>query len=296
MELIGSTRATDLFATQWEELCLNWVPWHLEVVVSLATIVLGFWIPCTIYFAIDIFFPKFAARHKIQSDPKRYPSSGQIWMLIGHAVYICALDLTGQVVLTYLTNFKPLFSVNSSLPSVRQMLVHWSYAMLAREILAYYAHRALHHPMFYATFHKKHHSFTAPIAFAALYTTVTEHVVADVIPIVAPLALYSAYVEPVHILTFQAFLLTLYLIGTAEHSGLDFAQPTVSEFHDLHHEKFTVNYGTLHFMDWFHGTDQVGWDQKKMNKAEKDPRKTTPHVGFDLFSTPSTVLKTVSSS
>ena len=298
MEYLGFTKAMESFASQWAHLCLTWVSWKLEFAVSVATMILGFWIPCTIYHGIDVFFPSFAAKHKVQSDPKRHPTNGQVWMLIGHAVYVCLLDLAGQAILTIITNFQPLFALSPTLPTIRDVLIHWTFAMLAREIIAYYAHRAIHHPRFYASIHKKHHSFTAPVAFAALYTTVTEHIIADVIPIVGPLAWYSNTVEPVHILTFQFFLLTLYLVGTAEHSGLDFAQPTVSVFHDLHHEKFTVNYGTLHFMDWLHGTDQIGWDQKKKQKAaktEKGHRQAESTIGLGPVTVPPSIIRALSS-
>ena len=75
-----------------------------------------------------------------------------------------------------------------------------------------------------------------------------------------PLALIAHYYEPVHILSFNVFLISVLLVGTAEHSGYDFAQPPVSKVHDLHHEKFNVNYGSLHFMDWLHGTDSLERD------------------------------------
>ena len=82
-----------------------------------------------------------------------------------------------------------------------------------------------------------------------------EHFFADIIPIVLPLALVAHYYEPVHILSFNCFLISVLFVGTAEHSGYDFAQPPVSKVHDLHHEKFNVHYGSLHFMDWLHGTN-----------------------------------------
>lgn len=42
---------------------------------------------------------------------------------------------------------------------------------------------------------------------------------------------------------------------TATHSGYDFfAFPLKANMHDLHHEKFNVNFGALGFLDWWHGT------------------------------------------
>ena len=51
--------------------------------------------------------------------------------------------------------------------------------------------------------------------------------------------------------------MSVLLVGTAEHSGFDFAQPPLSKQHDAHHEKFNVHYGSLFFMDWLHGTDEL---------------------------------------
>lgn len=56
-------------------------------------------------------------------------------------------------------------------------------------------------------------------------------------------------------LSFNTVLISILLVGTAEHSGYDFAQPPVSKAHDLHHKKLNINYGSLHFMDWLHGTN-----------------------------------------
>lgn len=44
----------------------------------------------------------------------------------------------------------------------------------------------------------------------------------------------------------------------AAHSGYDFFRPPFkAEMHDLHHEKFNVNYGGVWMLDWLHGTDKL---------------------------------------
>ena len=270
----------------WAELCVTYPAIYIELGVSTFVMIIGFWIPATFYQLIDTIFPNFAAAHKIQADPKRHPTSTQVRDLVFHAIYICLFDIWIQIVFSYATRFRSLFVVSPYLPSFRDVANQWVFALLAREVLAYYIHRALHHPLMYIRFHKKHHSFTAPIAFSALYTTLTEHVIADVIPIVGPLAVLSATIQPVHIFSFSFFLLTLYAIGTAEHSGFDFAQPGVSRTHDLHHEKFAVNYGSLHFMDWMHGTDVFVWDRpverQEKRRHKHQARESQVGVGYVL--------------
>ena len=36
--------------------------------------------------------------------------------------------------------------------------------------------------------------------------------------------------------------------------------------HDLHHEKFNVNFGGTWVLDYLHGTDQLDWNTSEGNK------------------------------
>ncbi|KAA6413813.1 MAG: sterol desaturase [Lasallia pustulata] len=243
------------FANWWDQFCRDTSAWQLELIVTVFVQLIGFWLPATIYQLIDVCFPEFSKAHKHQPDPRRQPTRIQILHCIRYAFFVTLGDVALQIGFGYLTNFRPVFTISPTLPTLKEMMRHFIYGNLAREILAYYVHRCLHHRWFYARHHKLHHSFTTPIAFTGLYTTPVEHFFADIIPIVLPLALIAYYYEPVHILSFNIFLISVLLVGTAEHSGYNFAQPPVSKAHDLHHEKFNVNYGSLHFMDWLHGTD-----------------------------------------
>ena len=261
---------TLFFATWWDNFCRNTSAWQVELIVTIFVQLMGFWLPATIYQLVDVCLPEFSRRHKHQPDPRQQPTRTQILHCIRYAFFMTLGDIALQIGFGYLTDFRPVFVISPTLPTFKQMLRHFVYGNLGREILAYYVHRILHHPRLYARYHKLHHSFTAPIAFTGLYTTPVEHFFADIIPIVLPLALIAHFYEPVHILSFNIFLISVLLVGTAEHSGYDFAQPPVSKFHDLHHEKFNLNYGSLHFMDWLHGTDRPerGPAQDKRRREE----------------------------
>lgn len=137
------------------------------------------------------------------------------------------------------------------------------FALLAQEISFYYVHRALHHPRIYTYIHKMHHKYITPVAFAAEYAHPIEHILANVLPVTLPLHLKGA-----HGLTIMAFVTFELWEAAADHSGYDFLKLPPAELHDLHHEKFRVNYGTIGLMDWIHGTDTVGWDRKEV-KVEK---------------------------
>lgn len=243
------------FARCWDQFCQNSTSWQVELIVTVFVQLIGFWLPATMYQLVDVCFPEFSRAHKHQPDPRRQPTRTQTLRCIRYAFFVTLGDIALQIGVGYITNFHPIFVVSPTLPTLKEAVRHFIYGNLAREVLAYYVHRILHHPRFYARYHKLHHSFTAPIAFTGLYTTPVEHFFADIIPIVLPLALVAHYYEPVHILSFNVSLISVLLVGTAEHSGYDFAQPPVSKVHDLHHEKFNLHYGSLHFMDWLHGTD-----------------------------------------
>ena len=246
---------TTSFATWWDRFCRDTSAWQVELSVTVFVQLVGFWLPATVYQLIDVCFPNFSRAHKHQPDPRRQPNSRQIFQCIRYAFFVTLGDIALQIGFGYLTDFRPVFVISPILPTLGEIMRQFVYGNIAREVLAYYVHRVLHHPQLYARHHKLHHSFTAPIAFTGLYTTPVEHFFADIIPIVLPLALIAHFWEPVHILSFNIFLISVLLVGTAEHSGYDFAQPPVSKVHDLHHEKFNVNYGSLHFMDWLHGTN-----------------------------------------
>ncbi|KAI4159544.1 MAG: hypothetical protein L6R39_000325 [Caloplaca ligustica] len=255
-------------AVWWSRFCHKTPEWQVELFVTLFVQLVGFWLPATTYQLVDVYFPEFSRRHKHQPDPRRQPTPTQVLHCVRYAFFVTLGDIALQLALGYLTNFRPVFVISPTLPTLKELMRHFVYGNLAREFLAYYIHRLLHHPWFYARHHKLHHSFRAPIAFTGLYATPVEHFFADVMPTVLPLALLAYLYEPVHVLSFNVFLISVLLVSTAEHSGYDFAQPPVTKAHDLHHEKFNVNYGSLHFMDWLHGTNVLERPPSVKKKAK----------------------------
>jgi len=246
------------FQQSWLEICSAYPPSFIEFVLIVTIQFLCFWIPATIYLSIDLLFPEFSNRHKIQSE-RRQPS----WEQIKHCIkYVALNELIGIIAQLLLRNAfgwdKTLFTLSRDLPSARTILFDFVYGLLAREAIFYYVHRAFHHPKIYAYIHKKHHKFTAPMAFAAQYSHPVEHILANVLPIFLPMALKGT-----HLFSFSIFEAFELWEAAADHSGYDFVKLPPAEIHDLHHEKFRVNYSTVGLMDWLHGTDVVGWDKPK---------------------------------
>jgi methylsterol monooxygenase len=59
------------------------------------------------------------------------------------------------------------------------------------------------------------------------------------------------------VLTFWAFLAWELFNTATVHSGYDFFD-NKAKMHDLHHEKFNLNYGSVGLLDWVHGTNKLG--------------------------------------
>ena len=226
-------------------------------------LLVGFWIPSTLYLLIDILFPIFAAKHKLQMGSGKHMTHAQVRACIQFCFQTSLGDIAGACLLGYVTGWNPTFTVTDTLPAAKEVARQWIFALLAHEVLVYYIHRIMHHPRLYPTIHKKHHAYPTPIAFVFLYSSPIEHIFAGIIPDLVPLAMLNQLYEPVHMLTGVGFTLITLLIGTAEHSGFDFfSQPFSARDHDEHHLKPTVNFGSLGFMDWIHGTQFVGRNRR----------------------------------
>lgn len=249
----------------WASICARYKPGHIEIAGIILTQLIGFILPATIYLLIDILFPNFSRKHKLQSA-QRQPTGAQIRHCIKISLFnqLWVAILHAATVQFLVGPDHSLLDMSPTLPTPSTLIKDFLFGLAAREITFYYVHRALHHPSIYAHIHKMHHRYTAPISFAAEYAHPVEHILANVLPVALPLTLKGA-----HFLSLSGFMLFELWQAAADHSGYDIWKLPPAQIHDLHHEKFRVYYSPLGVMDWVHGTDVVGWDRVPGKRSGK---------------------------
>lgn len=238
----------------WSDIVASYSPQRIEFVGTLLVQVLSFWLPSIFYLCLDFIAPSFSQKHKIQPAPKQ-PTRQEILrcfavvaqnQILSSALHLLLLYIAGRA------GSGSSYRVEASFPAGTEIVRDIAISLLIREALFYYSHRLLHVPYFYRRIHKKHHRFTAPIALAAQFAHPIEQIFANALPISLPPQLLRS-----HVLTFWIYL-TWELFNTATvHSGYDFFR-NKAKMHDLHHEKFNLNYGSIGLFDWVHGTNKLG--------------------------------------
>ncbi|KAJ5519976.1 Fatty acid hydroxylase [Penicillium fimorum] len=237
----------------WAHIVATYSPQKIEFVGTLLIQLFTFWLPSICYMLLDVIAPSFSQRHKIQPAPKQ-PNRREIahcfLVVLQNQLLASALHITVLYAASH-AGIKSTYRIEASLPAPVEILRDVFLSLLMREALFYYGHRILHIPALYIPIHKKHHRFTAPIALAAQFAHPIEHIFANTLPISLPPQFLGS-----HVLTFWLFL-GYELVNTATvHSGYDFFCHK-AKMHDLHHEKFNLNYGSLGLFDWVHGTDKL---------------------------------------
>ncbi|KAJ5155323.1 hypothetical protein N7492_008126 [Penicillium capsulatum] len=238
----------------WSSIVDSYSPQRIEFVGTLLVQLVTFWLPSIGYLLLDTIAPSFSHRHKIQPAPKQ-PTRRDIarcFIVVSQNQVLSSILHLSLISMTSRMGSKSSYRVDASLPSLFEFIRDFVISLLLREALFYYSHRLLHAPYFYVRIHKKHHKFTAPIALAAQFAHPIEQIFANALPISLPPQLLGS-----HVLTFWVFLgYELFMTATV-HSGYDFFN-NKAKMHDLHHEKFNLNYGSIGLLDWIHGTNKLG--------------------------------------
>ena len=143
-------------------------------------------------------------------------------------------------------------------------------AIFINDTIFYWTHRFMHLKSIFRHIHLMHHKSTSPTPFAVFAFHPWE---ATIHALVYPLLVYFL---PMHPIMFGAFLLYNLVTNVAGHGGYEFMpekltrhwffnwQNTITN-HDVHHKKFTCNYGNYFIL----------WD-KWMNTLEDKNLKERP--------------------
>jgi len=213
-----------------------------------------YWIHGLMHLLLDISQWQPIYQYKIQQtkhlDRRRLPSLFHTLVKVQLLVFfpVCLAFAWISVNTTYG------LSITTELPSSRALNLHLIGYALVDEVLFYGMHRLAHHRSLYRHVHKVHHEWTAPIALASDYCHPVEHLLVNVLPNIAYGLLFGS--DP---FSYLIWWIISYLASQTNHSGYrfptaDLSQEAQPNFHDLHHEKFNTNYGSMGFLDWLLGT------------------------------------------
>jgi len=120
------------------------------------------------------------------------------------------------------------------------MLTHSVLCYLSYETIFYWVHRIMHMPAFYHL-HEMHHRTRGSVGISGMYQGAIDYVLTTSIAHIT-----MPYLLDAHCMTLWASCLVGSLNSVHSHSGWDFPLylfPSPEE-HNLHHWRYTVNFGT----------------------------------------------------
>jgi sterol desaturase/sphingolipid hydroxylase (fatty acid hydroxylase superfamily) len=250
----------------WAAYIDNFSQYNITVFGGWAVMMLTYWAFGGFMLIVDLYkWPRFIWQKKYQADRLYHPRGTEynppFWKMLALVLFNqIFIFLPGFFFLQWVCERVEIFPwklgvrVDRVLPSLPEMVITFTLAVILEEFCFYYSHWLLHRPFLYKHIHKIHHSYKAPHACASLYAHPLEAILGNLIAMNIPL-----FVCHFHLLTFYVAICLGWMSSLVGHCGFDF--PLLSlfvpkhDFHDLHHARFIGNYGTAGWLDRWLGTD-----------------------------------------
>ena len=204
--------------------------------------------------------------HRIISP--RYPTSQQTKEIIWSAISSVLFGLMGVImIMAWQRGYTAVYTDWLDYP-LWYIPLSFVGALFVHETYYYWLHRWLHHPKLYRYIHKVHHDSIS----TSVWTSFSFHPLESVLQaIIIPL---MVLIVPMHLWVLIALLMIMTVSAIINHAGVEiypsswrrhflFKWLIGSTHHDLHHRRFSKNYG-LYFTFWdiWMGTESDEFDRR----------------------------------
>lgn len=208
-----------------------------------------FWSVCGLFHLVDVTDrPRFIARHRIQSGPRRQPPLRETLRVLGRNQILLVALIVGFAELLLWRGWRP----EPQLPSLLRLALELAGQAICAILVFYGSHRLLHRKWWLKRVHRVHHEFRTSSALASEYAHPVELAISNF----GTLALGALLIAP-HLASMYLFAILSLLTILVHHSGYALPWAPWSVPHDWHHHQIRELFGATGLLDRILGTDRV---------------------------------------